>query len=352
MSERGADEQVTRREVLSQQFDAVEEGAATAAPADEAPQSGRERDETGKFVAKAEPKEEKPEPVAKAATETPAEEPPAEPPVWARPPASWKKPTDLATWQAMTPAAQQRAFEREEQMRTGVESAIPKARLADEITKVSEPYMNTIRGLGIDLPRAVEGLLKVDHTLRYGSPEQKQAEFSRLAQIYGVNIGGQQAPQPGATPVPTDPNYQALSNQFNSLRGEVLSFKQAQEQAQQAAHIAEINRFAQARPYFALLRPHMVTIIDEAAKNNQPMDLEGAYTKALSEFDELSALNQQANQAQEETAKRETANRAAKAAKAAAVSVKTSTPGRQTTTNAQTRREKIVELVDGLDARL
>lgn len=348
MSERGADEQITRRDLLSQQFDAVEEEANTA-PAEETSQPGRERDETGKFVAKsAEPKEEKPEPVAKAAFEPTTEEVPIEPPVWARPPASWKKPTDLATWQAMTPAAQQRAFEREEQMRTGVESAIPKARLADEITKVSEPYMNTIRGLGIDLPRAVEGLLKVDHTLRYGSPEQKRAEFGRLAQIYGVNIE-QQAPLPGGQQTtPTDPNYHALANQFNSLRGEVLSFKQAQEQAQQSSFLTQINEFAKTADHFEEVRPTMVKLIESGFATT----LSDAYTKAIKLNDELSERIAAETSAAAEAVKRETANRAAKAAKAAAVSVKTSTPGRQTTTNAQTRREKIVELVDGLDARL
>lgn len=347
MSERGADEQATRRDVLSQQFDAMEDGT-TVAPTEETPQPSRDRDEAGKFVAKsAEFKDEKPAPVAKAAPETPVEDAPVEPPVWARPPASWKKPTDLAVWQAMTPAAQQRAFEREEQMRTGVESAIPKARLADEITKVSEPYMNTIRGLGIDLPRAVEGLLKVDHTLRYGSPEQKRAEFGRLAQIYGVNIE-QQAQPGGQQAAPADPNYSAITNQLNNLRGEVLSFKQAQEQAQQSSFLTQINEFAKTADHFEEVRPTMVKLIENGFATTLPE----AYTKAIKLNDELSERIAAETSAAAEAVKRETANRAAKAAKAAAVSVKTSTPGRQTTTNAQTRREKIVELVDGLDARL
>ena len=106
-----------RRELLSQQFDEV----AQAEPAK------YQREDTGKFA---------------STNEKPLEEP-VEEPVWKRAPASWKKDYH-DVWQTADPKMQEYAWQREEQMRKGVEPLISKAQFADQINEVVNPYLQTI----------------------------------------------------------------------------------------------------------------------------------------------------------------------------------------------------------------
>ena len=80
-------------------------------------------------------------------------------------------------------------------------------------------------------------------------------------------------------------------------------------------------------------------------------DLEDAYNKAVRLDTELFDRTQKASQAQAEAAKREASNKAAKAARAAAVSVRSSTPGVNTATKAQDRRSMLLEQFDNLNER-
>ena len=80
-------------------------------------------------------------------------------------------------------------------------------------------------------------------------------------------------------------------------------------------------------------------------------DLDDAYQKAIRLDNDLFTKHQQASQGAADAAKREASNRAAKAAKAAAVSVKSSTPGAATSTKAQDRRSLLMEQFDNLNER-
>jgi len=145
-----------------------------------------------------------------------------------------------------------------------------------------------------------------------------------------------------------DPNYYALQNELNSVRGEIVNFKQQQEQAENQALLGEINSFATKAEHFEEARPTMIQLLQSGVAST----LEEAYEKAIRLNDDLYQQIQQRSQAEAETAKRESANRAAKAAKAAAVSVKSSTPGnRTTTTKAQDRRSMLLEQFDSINER-
>ena len=130
--------QDSRRDMLSQQFDEVAEAAPEPAKAEPA-KADRQRDEAGKYA--------KPAPQAKA---EPAVEP-VEEPLWKRPPASWKKDYH-EDWKAAPARMQEYAWQRENEMKAGVEPLISKAQFADQMQEVLNPFMNTIQGLGIDAP--------------------------------------------------------------------------------------------------------------------------------------------------------------------------------------------------------
>jgi hypothetical protein len=299
-------EQPDRRELLSQQFDEVQ-------------------NETPVEAVRTQPE--------------PNLEPPAEPPVWERPPASWKKDYHEA-WTTADPRLKEYAWKREEEMRAGVQPLLSKAQYADQMQQAIEPYMNNIRGLGIEAPQAVKALMEADNVLRHGSPQQKQAYFAQLAQQYGINMGDVQIQ-------PTDPNFHAIQNELAQVRGEVLNWKQQQENAQNQALLSEINQFQAKAEYFEEARPTMIQLLNSGVAQ----DLQDAYDKAVRLDNDLFTKHQQASQGQADAAKREASNRAAKAARAAAVSVKSSTPGAATATKAQDRRSMLMQQFDNMNER-
>jgi len=312
-----------RREMLSAQFDEAE-----AAPEPERAQPAEKpRDEVGKF-AKAAPTEEKTE----------------EDPVWRRPPASWKKDYH-ETWNLADDKLKQYAWQRESEMKAGVEPLISKAQFADQMQEVLNPYMNTIHGLGIDAPKAVKALMEADHALRYSTPQEKRQYFARLAQSYGVNLNemGNDLPQQAV-----DSTIYALQNELNNVRGEVQGWKQQQEQQQNQALLGEINNFSQRAEHFEEARPAMIQLL----QSGMATDLDDAYEKAIRLSPELFDAVQSGRQAEADATKRAAANTAAKRARAAAVSVKGSTPGTVTNTKAQDRRSLLAEQFDNISDRL
>ena len=299
-------EQPDRRELLSQQFDEVQNEAPVEAVRTQ---------------------------------EQPNLEPPAEPPVWERPPASWKKDYHEA-WTTADPKLKEYAWKREEEMRAGVQPLLSKAQYADQMQQAIEPYMNNIRGLGIEAPQAVKALMEADNVLRHGSPQQKQAYFAQLAQQYGINMSDVQIQ-------PTDPNFFAMQNELAQVRGEVLNWKQQQETAQNQALLSEINQFQAKAEYFEEARPTMIQLLNSGVAQ----DLDDAYQKAIRLDNDLFNKQQQTLQGAQNAEKREQSNRAAKAARAAAVSVKSSTPGAATATKAQDRRSMLSEQFDNITER-
>ena len=313
MSEAEKVEQLDRRELLSQQFDDAQQ-QVEATPAE----------------------------TVQPAIQTPEAEPQAEPPVWERPPASWKKDYH-EVWQTADPKLKEYAWQREEEMKRGVEPLLSKAQFADQIQQAIEPYQKNLKTLGIEPPQAIKALMDADNVLRHGTPQQKAQMFASLSQQYGVNlqeIGNLQQQ-------PVDPTVSMLQNELYSVKNEVMTWKQQQEAAQNQALLSEIDSFAQKAEFFEDARPTMIQLLNSGMAQN----LEDAYNKALRLDESLSSKLQQSQQAQAEAAKREAANKAAKAARAAAVSVRSSTPGVNMATKAQDRRSLLAEQIESLSGR-
>lgn len=322
--------QDTRKELLDQQFSEIE--------AVEPEKPARTRDEAGKFAAD-KVAEKRPILTAKPAKDAaPVEEKP-----WHKPPASWKKEYHEA-WNKADPALREYAFQREEQMRAGVEPLLTKAQLADKISEVSKPYLATIQGLGMDVPTAVKGLMEADHTMRTAQGQDKLAYFARLAQNYGVDLQALAGAAPQQTAV--DPNYHTLQQQMLQMRGEMEGQRLAREQVEADTITSEIRSFAEKSEHFEAVRPVMVQML----RSGLAKDLNEAYTKAIRLDPSISA--QTAQQGQVDAAKRAAADRAAKSARAAAVSVRGATPGSPTTPKAQDRRSMLSEQLNNIEERL
>jgi hypothetical protein len=313
-------ETLDRKELLEQQFE----------QADETPTQGR--DEQGRFA-------------QKQVVEQPAE--PVEEPVWRKPPASWKKEYH-EYWAKADPKIQEYAWQREEQMKRGVEPLLSKAQFADAMNQALEPYLPTIQGLGLKPEQAVAALAQADYTLRTSPPAQRMQYLVQLAASYGINLnqmmqGGQQTAQPSI-----DPMVYQLQNELNTVRGEVMGWKQQQEMAENQNLLNEINSFSMKAEYFEEARPTMIQLLQSGVSET----LEDAYEKAIRLDSELFDKVQSARQA--ETVQRQATekNRAAKAARAAAVSVRGSTPGTNTAPKAHSRRSMLEEAFEESSSRL
>ena len=315
-----------RKNLLEEQFAEFEQQEVAETP--EVVKSERVRDEAGRFASKN---------TEQASVESGTQE---EEPVWKRPPASWKKDYHEA-WKTADPRLQEYAWQREEQMRAGVEPLIQKAQFADQMHEVMQPYMNTIRGLGIEPTQAVKALMEADHTLRNSSPDQRMQYFMQLAQSYGINLGN----QPMA---PVDNTVYSLQNELNKIRGEIGSWKEMQEQQQNQVLLGEINNFASKAEYFEEARPAMIQLLNAGLAQT----LDEAYDKAIRLTPELFETVQQQHNAKVQQQRSMEANRAAKAARAAAVSVRSSTPGANTASKAQDRRSLLEEQFGELSSRV
>jgi hypothetical protein len=315
------DAPVDRKELLERQFTEAEQQV------EEAPAVSR--DESGKF--------------AKSSSQPKADKAPeVEPPVWKRPPASWKKDYH-EPWNTVDDKIKEYVWQREEQMKKGIEPLMSKAQFADAMNQAIETYMNTIRGLGLTPDRAVSALMQADHTLRTAPAEQKLQYLYQLASQYGIDLNAG-----GSVPQVQPNTYAPILNEINTLKGELEGWKQQQEAAQNNALLTEINGFANKAEFFEEARPAMIQLL----QSGMAQTLEEAYDKAIRLDPELHGQIEQARQAEAAAQKSAQLNRAAKAARAAAVSVRSSTPGTHTAPKAQDRRSLLSEQFDGLMDRV
>lgn len=339
-------ETLDRKELLTEQFNEIER--QQEATKDEAP-AWRERDQQGRF-AKSKDQEQGslPDAPGKAAAApgltTGAAAPPApEQKEWDVAPSSWRK-DKRALWETMTPEARQYAYEREQQMKAGVEPLLTKAQLADEISKVTQPYMPTIQGLGLTVPQAVEGIMRIDHQLRTVPYEQKLQLLHQVAAAYGVDLSGQLQQAQNTF----DPRTQALQQQVIEMRGQWQNFVQAQEQNLNAQAETEIQKFARTAEYFEEATPTMIQLLQSGMADG----IEDAYHKAVRLTPELFEQMQQAQQANAAAEKSAAADAAAKRARAAAVSPRSATPGAPASNQPKTRRALLEEQFNALSERV
>jgi hypothetical protein len=313
-------------EAFKEQAEAPEEPVApeAEAPADpEAPEAepaaseGRERDESGRFKAK--------EPEAKETPPAPAEPAPAPEPVQSRKaPSSWKKEAQeiflkADRGEALTPdeikLLTQEAERRESDFHKGVTEFKTHSERARAYDAAIAPYQQHLQSLGVDAPTAINALMRADMTLRTGDPATKAQYFAQLAREYGIDLAQVQNPQP------IDPQVQYLQQQMQSLRQQQQLWQNQVQQQEQMKVQSEIAQFATAdKTHFEAVRNDMADLLQTGKANT----LQEAYDMAVWMRPEIrnTLIEQQRQDAQRKAVEAAQAQRA----KAAAVSVKGSTP--------------------------
>lgn len=269
----------------------------------------RARDESGKFTKKeAAPEDAKEE---ETPPEEAAEPQPAEPEAPKHNPFSaWKKEAQEKL-SALPPDVQGMIAERETQFHRGIEQYKEEAFFARSMKKAIAPHAEYLAQIGMSPELALSHLVGAEKKLRIGSPEEKANMFHQLARDYEVDLG--QIAQ-----MPFDPNMHRLQQQVQWLQSQIGNTQASQQSAEDERILSRIDEFAQSHEHFGEVHTQMADLIDKGLAG----DLDDAYEKAI----RLNDAVFEKHQAQQlETKRRQEAlkaDQAAKAAKAAAVSVK------------------------------
>jgi len=315
------------REALESAFDqpeAEEVVVETSAEQTEAPVEieattetpDRDRDDSGKFVTKS--KEAPAEAVEPGAT---AEAAPVR-----KAPSSWKPAAQEAFLKAERGEPltgeeirllTQEAERRENDFHKGVTEFKSHAERSRAYDQAVSPFNGYLQQLGVDAPTAISHLLKTEHTLRTADPITKANEFARLAREYGVDLSQvQEQPQ-------LDPQTEYLMNQIHNLQSEQQRWHnqiQQQELAKANTIIESMANDVDTFPHFEAVRGDMADLL-ETGKAKSEKD---AYEMAVWMRPEIrtTLIDQQRAEAQRKVIEATQAQKA----KAAAVSVKGSSP--------------------------
>lgn len=243
----------------------VVEPVAEVEPAAEVAQAARDdgRDDKGRFA----PKEKSPEPVAAQQTAPEQVQQPLEQkPRWSSRPQAWKKEMD-PHWSTLPEPVQQYIFEREGDVRRGIDKYRSSADQWQKFEEVLKPHQRTFQQMGVSPIQATQYLLNADAKLRYSPPQEKARYFSELAREYGIDLS--QVTQLPAAP----PEYQLMQQELNRLRQLQTRVEQERTQSLQS----EIEAFAEQHEHMEAVRPAMAVLL----QNGQAKDLQDAYEKAI-----------------------------------------------------------------------
>ena len=285
---------------------AIDQQEAPAAVAEDKP--ARARDEAGRFTAAELAQQAADKEAAKPIEQTNVEQPVK------KAPSSWKKEA-AAEFDKLPPHVQDEVLRRETDFHKGIEGFKSHADLGRTIERTLQPYMQTIQQLGVTPDVAISSLLKADAGLRYGTPEQKAAHLAGLAQTYGIDIGQvAQVPQ-------KDPYTLQLEQQLNQLKYQQEQFQQSREEQERESLNSELQTFLESgAEHFEVVKEDMAALLQAG----RAKDYRDAYDKAV-------YANPQTRQAlleqQRQEALKQAQTQALNArAKAAAVSVRGSSP--------------------------
>jgi hypothetical protein len=262
------------------------------------------RDESGKFVAK-----QAPEVTTEVTTEV-TEHPQIKPR-----PSSWKKDYE-AQWATLDPTLQDYINQREADYAKGVSTYKQNWDNAAPIYEAMQPFLPLLQQNNIQPNQWIANLGNAHKTLAMGSPDEKLQMFARLANDYGVNLGALTGQQQ------YDPQFSMITQELGQVKNQLAEFRQQQEAQEQASLQNDIQAFAKEAPHFDEVRETMAQLLQSGVAT----DLKTAYDKAIRLNDDIWQKQQaEALQAKAQESAEQNQQKVA-AAKAKAVSTKSSSP--------------------------
>lgn len=345
----------TRREDLAAALDAAVGEPTEVQPVEQTqpePQEGRLRDEAGRFAAK-QPTPEAGTPAAPAPEAVAAQ--PATEVQRLEAPKSWKAEM-RASWEKLDPQIAAYVNQREQEMSRGVEEIRQRSEPAMQLYQEVSPYLEQAKQRGMTPQQFVADAKDMFYTrdlLLNSDPQTKLQTVVNIAHAAGIPLAqmlqGQISPEmQQQMQAQFNPAFQTLQQRLQSMESTLAQQQQIEQTRSQQEIDQQIQAFAQApdHPYFNELMPEMARLLQSGVVS----DLDGAYRLALRSNDELfekhMAQQRQASEQQNRTA----ADKAAKAAKANAVSVRSATPGAVAATTSGAPKGRRAALSEAFDS--
>ena len=339
------------RETLEQSFSAIEAETPVLTESDvqagqveqktelqQTPADNRARDERGRFAPGS--------PEANASAEaTPKDRPSI--------PKSWKH--DLHQhWDKLDPQVAAYIAQREDEAAAGIgKHQGEAARLKGEyervapLSKAIEPFLPDLQRHGIAPEQFITNLGTAHKVLALGSPQDKLAMFAQLAQQYQVPLGGLFI---------QDQNGQIQLNQQLLASRPVQQVQHTPDirkivsdamlENQTAQEIAAFEAQKEKYPHYEKVKADMALIIQQG----RAADLPNAYRLAIRLQDDLWQEEQTRQREHSEAEKRLAQDKAAKEAKAKALSPRSSTPSATLATGNSGKKDIRSLLSEGYDS--
>lgn len=346
MENQGSDSQNTLRETLENNLSLAETGDLPSVDIPVSAPAEKPRDEDGKFAKQVREtpmretpiKDTSPNPSPVATTHDLPEDVNGIPR-----PSTWKK-EYLPIWDKLNNGEQLTKDEatqllkyqnqRENEYKTGVSTYKGEAENAKALQEAIAPFIPDLQKNGIHPAAWINNLGRAHQTLALGTDQQRLEAFVKLAQDYRVPLeallGGQQP----------DQNVAIQMNELNQTRSQVEQLAQWIENEKKSRVVNEINEVksdAEHFPHFDQVRETMAQLLETGLAP----DLKTAYAKAVRMQDDVWQMEQERllNAAKSEASKTQQVTKA----KAAAVSLKTSTPRVQANAKSETDRRTALE---------
>lgn len=237
-------------------------------------------------------------------------------------PTSWKGAAQ-AKFAALDPEVKAEIHRREADFHKGIENYKAFADIGRQFDAEFQPYAPMIRAAGYTPQTLVKNWLNTEYQLKTGTAEQKAALFVQYAGMYGVDMAAVQtaaakvaAGQPAVAPV--DPKVTALQQELAQVKTHITTQQRANAEQQYNGIVAETQAFGQKpeNKHFEAVKLQMADLMTAG----QAESLQDAYNKAIwlnPEVREM-ILSEQA-----EARRKQAADKAATARKAAGANVAT-----------------------------
>lgn len=304
-------------EALESAFDTAQPEAVTIEPTPveqptETAAEARARDEAGRFAKAENTPAPKVEPTEALVQHVPAAK---------TAPSSWRKEVAEKHWSRFDPEAQDEILRRESDFHKGIEGFKSNADKGRAFEQAIAPYQDNLTKAGVDSVTAIKELLGADHVLRNAPESVKVQKLLELANIYGIDLQKQFSPDVAQY----ERRLFESDQRIKDLEG------RSKAEAEMALN-SDIEAFkaAPGHEHFEGVRAHMASLLSGGVAK----DLEDAYQQAVYANPQTRAamLQQQAAQV--------SAGAQAQRAKAAAVSVRGSSPASGATSGVETKSIK------------
>jgi len=245
-----------------------------------------------------------------------------------RAPGSWK-PLAREKWASLDASVQQEILRRERDIANGFNEVANARKFTQEFQTLANGHAHIIAAEGGDVMKVTRDLFQTAAALYSGSPQQKVATVAAMIKNFGIDLqmlDGFLAGQPNAMGNQQD-QPQNLDAMVNArVQAALQPFLQQSNAGLEQSVTSELETFATdpKNEFFEDVKMDMADVLEMAAKRNQKMTLQDAYSRAIMLNSEIADLVTE-RKLREKTDQR---NDAAVKARRKAVSVR-STPSRE-----------------------